>query len=443
MATASKPLPGVPGPAPIQRSNTSAGLQRSTSTRVQPIKIPIKTQITAPLNYSRPQASYTTNKNALAGPSRPPQATVKRSNTTPLSRTTPPTTSAHKGIAATHIRLPPTAAKNTTTAAYTAASKGPAPPPKGNLSRSKSESQKPLAAAAHGSRNKSETIKALKAPLPAIPQGVVAKNLVLAAEPNATVLDSGLPNVTSNHIVRVVESGGLCLKEAERAFYGRHALPSDRITWNRTADNDANVKSLLEWVERTRWGLASLGLHKFMASKTRGALVFNVHGRLSTSPDTPAVDWITFEDAQRTLDMQLQNYIGTYDPSTHVLVFVFRVSPTGDSVSLPLLSLFTFQLTVMIFLAQDMGQEDRRSGNASCDLRVGNKGSEEENQQATILHHLTVRLVYDLGDTPMLMECPVVSIGIARRRSPGPTLSHDGSGEKSPDDGPLLSQLAI
>lgn len=336
MATSSKPLPGVPGGPPVQRSNTSAGVQRSNSSRAQPLKVPIKTQTTAPMNYSRPQAAYNAN-NAVAGPSRPPQATVKRSNTTPISRTTPPVTSAHKITAAyptAHVRMPPTAAKNTTTArgAYASASKAPAPPPK-NLSRSKSESQKPMAAAAHGSRNKSETIKALKAPLPPIPQGVVAKNLVLAAEANATVLDSGLPNVTSSHIVRVVESGGLCLKEAERALYGRHALPSDRITWNRTADNDANVKSLLEWVERTRWGLASLGLHKFMATKSRGALVFNVHGRLTTSPDTPAVDWITFEDAQRTLDMQLQNYIGTYDPSTHVLVFVLRVSPTGDNVS--------------------------------------------------------------------------------------------------------------
>lgn len=207
----------------------------------------------------------------------------------------------------------------------------PQPPPKaGPLSRSKSESQRP---SGQPFANKSEAVKALKAPLPAIPQGAVAKNLVLASEANARVLDSGLPNTTSSHIVRVAESNGECLKEAHRALYGRHLPVEDRIIWNRTAESDKGMKALLEWIDKVRWGLASLGLHKFVSTKSRGALVFNINGRLSNSPETPAVDWMTFDDAQKTLDHQLQTYISTYDPTAHVLVYAFRVMPGGNNVS--------------------------------------------------------------------------------------------------------------
>lgn len=291
--------------APTATATAGAGpsVSRTTSTKQQ-----------TTTNFSRPQQGR-----AGPTPSKPLPAAVKRSNTTPLTRTVPAIDTTQK----TTIRLPPA------TQPRAGPSKVPAPPPKGPLGRSKSESQKPAGLYL----NKNEALKALKAPLPAIPQGVVAKNLVLVAEPNATVLDSGLPNVTSNHIVRVVESGGLCMQEAQRALFGRHTPASQRIVWNRTADDDQNVKGLLEWIERTRWGLASLGLHKFLATQTRGALVFNVHGRLKSDPGTPAVDWMTWADARRTLDSQLQNYVGTYDPAAHVLIFVLRVSPTGDSVS--------------------------------------------------------------------------------------------------------------
>ncbi|KAG8886564.1 hypothetical protein FRB98_001212, partial [Tulasnella sp. 332] len=335
----SKPLPTVPTRRPsttVHRSNTttanggpSAGVKRT-----QTIKVPTTTAGASPslsrtqtikpttTNFSRPQQGRT---GATTTPSKPPTATVKRSNTTPLTRTVPAIDTTQKTI----IRLPP-AAQPRAGPSGLQQQKPPAPPPKGPLGRSKSESQKPNGLYL----NKNDALKALKAPLPAIPQGVVAKNLVLVAEPNATVLDSGLPNVTSNHIVRVVESAGLCMQEAQRALFGRHAPTSQRIAWRRTAEDDQNVKGLLEWIERTRWGLASLGLHKFLATQTKGALVFNVHGRLKTDPGTPAVDWMTWADARRTLDGQLQNYVGTYDPAAHVLIFVLRVSPTGDSLKI-------------------------------------------------------------------------------------------------------------
>lgn len=205
----------------------------------------------------------------------------------------------------------------------------PQPPPKAGLARSKSERDRP----AQAYTNKNDAVRALKAPLPAIPQGAVAKNLVLASEDNARVLDSGLPNVTSSHIVRIAESNGKCLEEAKAALFGRHAPPEERIIWNHTADRDKGMQNLLDWVDKVKWGLASLGLHKFMATKQRGALVFNVNGRLSNDPKTPAVDWFTFAEAQKTLDKQLQKYIGEYNPAEYVLVFTFRVLRGGQVVS--------------------------------------------------------------------------------------------------------------
>ncbi|KAG9037384.1 hypothetical protein FRB95_005673 [Tulasnella sp. JGI-2019a] len=309
---------------PVINANPAAGIGATTINRSQSIKKPVQANTAGTTNFSRPQPGRS-GLAAAGDPSRPPVAAVKRSNTTPLTRTVP-AISAQK----TTIRLPPATQPRAGTSG--SAQKPPAPPPKGPLGRSKSESQKPGSAGFY--KNKNEAINALKAPLPVIPQGAVAKNLVLVAEPNATVLDSGLPNITSNHVVRVAESGGLCMQEAQRALYGRHIPASQRINWHRTAEDDQNVKGLLEWIERTRWGLASLGLHKFLATKSRGALVFNVHGRLKSDPDTPAVDWMTWEDARRTLDGQLQNYMSTYDPAAHVLIFVMRVSPTGDSLKI-------------------------------------------------------------------------------------------------------------
>jgi len=182
-----------------------------------------------------------------------------------------------------------------------------------------------------------DVVKNLKdTPLPPIPKpvpGAVSKNLVVAANKNTAVIDSGLPG-SSGHVVKVVESGGMCLQSAQQALYGRHLPPSERITWHRTTESDKRMESLLEWIERTRWGLASLGLHKFLQSRTRGALIFNVHGRLSTAPNEPAVDWITFADAQNTLDSQLQEYMASYDPSMHTLVFAFRLSPDQKSLKM-------------------------------------------------------------------------------------------------------------
>ncbi|KAG8905385.1 hypothetical protein FRB99_008998 [Tulasnella sp. 403] len=340
-----KPLPTAPG---VLRSNTNPlstrqpGLSQSNIRVYKPLprtdaggaaparRPTVKATAPPPRTQTRPPVAS------------PPNISVKRSNTTPATRTAPFETKPRTAGGGT---TQPNINKRLPTPAAAAGGSGsrrldpipkvpgpqiPVPPSKhaAALSRSKSENQKPNQTYA----NRTETVKALKAPLPPIPQGVVAKNLVLASQEDAVVLDGGLPSVTSSHIVRVAESNGICMKEAERALYGRHLPAESRIVWNTTAENDRQMRALLQWVDKVRWGLASLGLHKYMATKARGALIFNVNGRLSNSPETPAVDWITFKDVQKTLDRQLQEYIKEYDPTRYVLVFTFRVVDGGNAI---------------------------------------------------------------------------------------------------------------
>ncbi|KAG8931179.1 hypothetical protein FRC02_003120 [Tulasnella sp. 418] len=252
-----------------------------------------------------------------AGVTAPPTAAIKRSNTAPTSRTLAYATGALQTNARQALQPPPPVRSATSPSHRPTATAT-------NLNRSKSESHRMPAS----SQKLTE-----KASPPLFAPGLTAKNLILSSTTDEAYIDSGL-TASSGHVVRVVESGGICLKPALRALYGRHLPPEVRIQWNRSTEQDHRMHVLLDWIERTRWGIASLGLHKFLLTRSKGALVFNVHGRLPESPEAPAVDWITFEDAQRTLEPQIQRYIGEYDPETHALVFAFRMSPSEDTLKI-------------------------------------------------------------------------------------------------------------
>ena len=67
----------------------------------------------------------------------------------------------------------------------------------------------------------------------------------------------------------------------------------------------------------------------------RGALIANADMRdTSTGHAQPAFDWITLPDVQDTLDKNLQRYVVCYRPATTVLVFVFLLSRTGNSLAI-------------------------------------------------------------------------------------------------------------
>jgi hypothetical protein len=62
--------------------------------------------------------------------------------------------------------------------------------------------------------------------------------------------------------------------------------------------------------------------------------VANADFRPSQSPSEPAFDWITYSDAEKTKDRTLQESIAFYEPAMEVLVFVFLLSKSGNSMAM-------------------------------------------------------------------------------------------------------------
>ena len=73
-------------------------------------------------------------------------------------------------------------------------------------------------------------------------------------------------------------------------------------------------------------------MHKFLETGERGALITNVEYRAKKSPQEPAFDYLTWPQANQTFDRILQQSLAYYDPGKQVLVFVFLLSRSGNSV---------------------------------------------------------------------------------------------------------------
>lgn len=48
----------------------------------------------------------------------------------------------------------------------------------------------------------------------------------------------------------------------------------------------------------------------------------------------PAIDWLTFNQLQGTMDKTLQESVAFYDPSAQVMVFVYLPSESGNSIAI-------------------------------------------------------------------------------------------------------------
>ncbi|KAG9020018.1 hypothetical protein FRB95_005253, partial [Tulasnella sp. JGI-2019a] len=99
-------------------------------------------------------------------------------------------------------------------------------------------------------------------------------------------------------------------------------------------------------IPHPRWGRPVNAT--LLETHARGTLFINVNYRIGTkSLTTPAVDWMTFGDSQRTLDRVLQDNITTFDPMRTALVFAILVSKTGNSIGMnyPLLTLYARTIT--------------------------------------------------------------------------------------------------
>ncbi|KAH7916157.1 hypothetical protein BJ138DRAFT_996395 [Hygrophoropsis aurantiaca] len=163
-----------------------------------------------------------------------------------------------------------------------------------------------------------------------------SKTLAYAYQGTTTSLDSApVRNVMQDYAdVRFIESKGAALKQVERAFYSKSRMAKQRFHWMFPSDKDERVASLLAWVQSVSYGLASFGLHKFLQTRERGALVVNADYRPSHSPNEPAFDWLTYDQLQPTMDRTLQESVAFYDPAIQVVVFVFLPSPSGNSLAI-------------------------------------------------------------------------------------------------------------
>ncbi|RDX55635.1 hypothetical protein K466DRAFT_481869 [Polyporus arcularius HHB13444] len=133
-----------------------------------------------------------------------------------------------------------------------------------------------------------------------------------------------------------VDSHGEALKPAERALYSRDRPARERFRWGFNPEKDPRVGSLLRWVAAMSGGLATMGLERFLETRQRGALIANADFRVPSVAGTtlqPAFDWITLPELQSTLDSTLQSSVTLYDPAFQVIIFVFLLSPSGNSMA--------------------------------------------------------------------------------------------------------------
>ncbi|KAI1786531.1 hypothetical protein LXA43DRAFT_54467 [Ganoderma leucocontextum] len=133
-----------------------------------------------------------------------------------------------------------------------------------------------------------------------------------------------------------VSSHGEALIPAERALYNQGRPTKERIRWGFNPDKDPRVGSLLHWIAAMSNGLAEIGLQRFLDTRERGALLANAEFHLPAfhgAPPQPAFDWVTLSELQNTLDSTLQSSVTLYDPAFQVIVFVFLLSPSGNSMA--------------------------------------------------------------------------------------------------------------
>ncbi|KLO15890.1 hypothetical protein SCHPADRAFT_824062 [Schizopora paradoxa] len=134
---------------------------------------------------------------------------------------------------------------------------------------------------------------------------------------------------------RFEESLGAGLAPARLAFYNsKDRKARERIHWLFNPNKDERVSTLLAWIQEVSPSLGAFGLNKFLQGRERGALFVNAEYRPAHSPEQPAFDWLTYDQIHPTFDRILQESIAYYDVHTQVLVFVFLLSKSGNSMAM-------------------------------------------------------------------------------------------------------------
>lgn len=81
-------------------------------------------------------------------------------------------------------------------------------------------------------------------------------------------------------------------------------------------------------------GVGGLGLQRFLETHQRGALFVNADYVPPQSPHEPAFDWVTLDELKGSLDKILQESVALYDPAKQVIVFIFLLSKSGNSMAI-------------------------------------------------------------------------------------------------------------
>ncbi|EIN10852.1 hypothetical protein PUNSTDRAFT_119717, partial [Punctularia strigosozonata HHB-11173 SS5] len=140
------------------------------------------------------------------------------------------------------------------------------------------------------------------------------------------------PPENGDSSIHVVETSGAAMSPAQTALFGRDRAAKNRIYWGLSPHQNKRVSSLLAWVIAMEDKIAELGLHKFLTTRERGALFSNAEYTPASSYDM-AFDWLTFPYLQFTRDKTLQESVLFYKPAEEVVVFVFLLSPSRNSMA--------------------------------------------------------------------------------------------------------------
>ncbi|KAG8744537.1 hypothetical protein FRC10_009989 [Ceratobasidium sp. 414] len=138
----------------------------------------------------------------------------------------------------------------------------------------------------------------------------------------------------SSSAPRVVESNGSAFVSAQRALVGTHRPAQERIIWGLPLNRDPRVGEAVGKIEGIKERLIVFGAEQFVQSRIRGAIMCNVDYHPPGYPSELAFDWITLKDAQKTLEPVLQKAIIQSDPATSVLVIVFLLSSSLNSLAI-------------------------------------------------------------------------------------------------------------
>ncbi|KAG9090575.1 hypothetical protein FS749_000447 [Ceratobasidium sp. UAMH 11750] len=139
---------------------------------------------------------------------------------------------------------------------------------------------------------------------------------------------------SSSSTPRVIESNGSAFVSAQRALVGTHRPAQERIIWGLPLNRDPRVGEAIRKIEGMKDRLIVFGAEQFVQGRVRGAVMCNVDYHPPGHPDELSFDWITLKDAQKTLEPVLQKAIIQTDPATSILVIVFLLSSSLNSLAI-------------------------------------------------------------------------------------------------------------